>query len=153
MEFHTNSQSVLVLHMLRANSPPEAGRWRAADKADPGLDVDASRHAKPLCAPRPRRVTSPELIFRDSSLDRCEKEELCAHPDEFEALLGDRAKWHFRSIVQRPDVELTSPPTRAGNPVILDSKFHAFASPPASAFFSRPKKAKLSPADGLSMSC
>ncbi|OQR98981.1 hypothetical protein ACHHYP_07364 [Achlya hypogyna] len=136
--------------MLRTNSPHEAGWCRDAKKA-PGMDAAPGRQAKPLFAPRPRRVTSPELIFRDSSLDRCEKEELCRQ-DEVDALLGDRAKWQFRPI-QRPDVELTSPPTRAGNPVILDSKFHELSTPTPEysvALFSRPKKPRLT---SLSSSC
>jgi len=71
---------------------------------------------------------------------RCEKEELAAveeHQqmsyngnvhDEYTkrnniGILLNREKWHFRSI-QRPDVDITSPPMRAGNPVILDSRFH-----------------------------
>ncbi|OQS04845.1 hypothetical protein THRCLA_02947 [Thraustotheca clavata] len=98
--------------------------------------------AKPLFAPRPRRVTSPELIFRDSSLDRCEME---AIRRDDELMLE---KWHFRPI-HRPDVELTSPPTRSGNPVILDSKFHAM---PSTTFFARPKKTK-SYLPSMSSSC
>ncbi|RHY54330.1 hypothetical protein DYB34_000111 [Aphanomyces astaci] len=46
------------------------------DKMDPGLDItdlDRQAKAKHVFVPRPRRVTSPELIFRGASLDRYER--------------------------------------------------------------------------------
>ncbi|ETW08574.1 hypothetical protein H310_01126 [Aphanomyces invadans] len=45
------------------------------DKKDPGLDLtdlDRQAKAKRVFVPQPRRVTSPELIFRGASLDRYE---------------------------------------------------------------------------------
>ncbi|ETV89404.1 hypothetical protein H257_00696 [Aphanomyces astaci] len=127
---------------MRTNSPPDVGsnNWGRdmgsrredssvppLDKMDPGLDItdfDRQAKAKHVFVPRPRRVTSPELIFRGASLDRCEKEELCSFNEEsvdMDVECGD--KWNFRSI-GRPDVNLDTPPTRAGNPVIMDERFH-----------------------------
>ncbi|CAK4142115.1 unnamed protein product [Aphanomyces euteiches] len=131
--------------MLRTNSPQWTGpigrrsqgeglfSVASMEKKDPGLDVtddDRQAKAKRLFIPQPRRVTSPELIFRGSSLDRCEKEELCSvHEDVLmEGLdMNDEGdKWHFRSI-QRPDLNLQSPPRRTENPLIMDERFHDYA--------------------------
>ncbi|RHY40873.1 hypothetical protein DYB38_005085 [Aphanomyces astaci] len=77
--------------MMRTNSPPDVGsnNWGRdmgsrredssvppLDKMDPGLDItdlDRQAKAKHVFVPRPRRVTSPELIFRGASLDRYER--------------------------------------------------------------------------------
>jgi hypothetical protein len=78
------------------------------------------------------------ILYLTHGIFRWEKEELCglhevkaidADSDVDSCVLGgDVGRYQFRSI-QRPDVDLTSPPTRAENPVIMDSRFHDFGSP------------------------
>lgn len=71
-------------------------------------------HPPPLIAPRPRRVVSPELIFQPPS-DRLQV--------AITALTHRRC---FRPIgAGRPDVEITSPPSRTANPVAMDVRFQS----------------------------
>ncbi|KAF1331537.1 hypothetical protein FI667_g4245, partial [Globisporangium splendens] len=98
----------------------------ASDNQDEDDDVCTETQALARCelvAPQPRRVVSPELIFSSAA------ESLVRHKrlrlDDPDSSLPFYASWSkFRPIVaERPDVESTSPPMRAANPVVMDARF------------------------------
>ncbi|DAZ94985.1 TPA: hypothetical protein N0F65_000617 [Lagenidium giganteum] len=114
--------------------PAKKCRRLTESREDDAYAADiAGGKLSPLVAPCPRRVVSPEFIFprhaqRSSSAemndamtaqDRCIDSSLAALP------LFDPARYFHPIVVDRPDVEATSPPSRASNPVIMDSRFQS----------------------------
>ncbi|KAJ0398968.1 hypothetical protein P43SY_008194 [Pythium insidiosum] len=115
---------------LEAKSAVDDTRM-AADPAieDEDDDVPAMTAQFSVVTPQPRRVVSPELIFQSAA------ESLKRHnrvfsstdaetPSDLSSLLELSRRRTFRPIaVDRPDVEITSPPLRATNPVVQDTRF------------------------------
>ncbi|GLD96306.1 hypothetical protein PINS_up004989 [Pythium insidiosum] len=99
-------------------------------------DVPAMTAQFAVVTPQPRRVVSPELIFQSAaeSLKRHNNrlqgstsfidDDPAATTCGMSSLLELSRRRTFRPIAfDRPDVEITSPPSRATNPVVQDTRF------------------------------
>ncbi|TMW57192.1 hypothetical protein Poli38472_003117 [Pythium oligandrum] len=83
----------------------------------------------PIFAPTPRRGVSPDLIFQSAkeSLIRNQRVETQDENDRMRTNLAELSRRQsFRPIAAgRSDIEVTSPPARATNPVIMDTRFQS----------------------------